>query len=58
MNDRSLVVPSLCSADGLMGDAAVRTLVDIDIAKVTRSYFLMFTFSIIVKWFRDVTDRV
>ena len=28
------------AADGLMGgDAAVRTLVDVDIAKVTQSYF-------------------
>jgi hypothetical protein len=35
MNDCSLV-PSLHSADGLMaGDAAVQTLVDIDITKVT-----------------------
>ena len=40
--ERPLACCSFASfaADGLMGgDAAVRTLVDVDIAKVTQSYF-------------------
>jgi hypothetical protein len=30
----------------------------VDVAKVMLRYFLLLTFLIIVKWFRDVTDRV
>jgi hypothetical protein len=42
----------------MAGDAAVHAFIAVDMAKVTQTYFVLFTFLTIVKWFRDVTDSV